>query len=197
MAKDEKSKQDKPEKKTGPPQQKQRKEQKAEEDQAEKEAGAEEKTTTEAAKKSRGAEEGTPPRQERDGARAAGPAGAPRRLLQGQGGARADAEVRLQDRDAGAAAAQDHPQHGRGRNHHGQEDPRQRALRHDQDRGSEAGGDQVEEVDRQLQGPRQLSGGRQGAARRGPLEQFLRPPVNHRMPRIRDFRGVSNRAFDG
>ena len=65
--------------------------------------------------------------------------------------------ARAQESDAGAAHHQDHAQHGRRRGAREQEGPRERARRHDQDRGPEAGVDAGAHLGRDLQDPRRLA----------------------------------------
>ena len=65
-------------------------------------------------------------------------------------------------------------------------------------RRAEAHGDQGEEEHRQLQAPRGDEHRRQGhPARRSRMEEFMDKLVNIALPRVRDFRGVSTKAFDG
>ena len=69
--------------------------------------------------------------------------------------------------------------------------------RHDEDRRPEAGGHQVEEGDRRLQGPRRLPIGCMVTLRGARMYEFLDRFVTIALPRVRDFRGISTRAFDG
>ena len=69
--------------------------------------------------------------------------------------------------------------------------------RHGEDRRPEARDHQVAQVDRRLQDPRRLPGRLHGDAARRRMYEFLDRLVTIAMPRIRDFRGVSGRAFDG
>ena len=63
--------------------------------------------------------------------------------------------------------------------------------------GSEARGVQGQEVGRELQGARRRCDRLQGHAAQGAMYEFLDRLISVAMPRIRDFRGVSRRAFDG
>jgi large subunit ribosomal protein L5 len=70
----------------------------------------------------------------------------------------------------------------------------QRGRRHGEDRRPEAGGHPGAQIGRELQGARRLPRGCMVTLRGARMYEFLDRLVNIAMPRIRDFRGVSNRG---
>jgi ribosomal protein L24 len=110
---------------------------------------------------------------------------------------RTDRQVRLQVADAGSAPDQDHPEHGCERGCRRQEGHGQRRGRPDQDRRPEAGGHQGQEGHRRFQDPRRPGHWLHGHLRGVQMFEFLDRFVTVALPRVRDFRGISGRAFDG
>lgn len=82
---------------------------------------------------------------------------------------------------------------GRSRQQEGQVGP----GRPDRHRRPEGRRDQGEEVDRRLPRPRGHAARRQGHLRGERMYEFLDRLITIAMPRVRDFRGVSGKAFDG
>ena len=108
-------------------------------------------------------------------------------------------QVRLLDADAGAAPAEDHAQHGRRR----RRSRTPRSSRPPPSSSATIAGQQPEraprpQVDRRLQAARGDAGRRRrDAARRARMWEFLDRLISIAIPRIRDFRGLNPRSFDG
>ena len=125
-------------------------------------------------------------------------AAAPARALRAGGPAGADQEIRLLDADAGAAPARRSPSTW------GSATAKQnnKMLEAAQEQLATIAGQQPEraprpQVDRLLQGARGDAGRRLGDAAPGPDVGVPRPPDSIAVPRIRDFRGLNPRSFDG
>ena len=155
------------------------------------------------------AQKPSPPRKRRPPSRADGkkaerqasaPTQPPRLKIhyQRSRGAGADEAVRLQDQDAGAAHQQDHAEHGRGRGRGRQEDPRQRRRRHAaRSPARSRSSPSRRSRSRASRSATAIPSARMVTLRSRRMYEFLDRLVTIALPRVRDFRGVSGRAFDG
>ena len=102
-----------------------------------------------------------------------------------------------EERHAGPEARQDHGEHGRGRSRGRPQGHGRGGGRSHQDHGPEAQALHVEEVDRVVQGSREPGDRHQGDVARRTHVGVLRSSGDDRDSRIRDFRGINPRSFDG
>jgi large subunit ribosomal protein L5 len=106
-------------------------------------------------------------------------------------------ELGLENHDGGSQARKDRGQHGAGRGHAEFKAPRPAGGRPDADRRAEAGDNQGKEVDCGLHVRTGNAIGAMVTLRSDKAYEFLDRLISIALPRVRDFRGVSTKSFDG
>ena len=103
----------------------------------------------------------------------------------------------LPERDAGSPHHQDHAEHGRGRSRGQQESARECRGGYDQDSGQKPITTKARVSVASFKIRDGWPIGCKVTLRRAQMWEFLDRLINISLPRVRDFRGVSGRAFDG